>query len=83
MKTLDRERQATIREAMTYGEVPSYAAMIVMSFFIFSVMFAVMGFTHSDTMGMMGVIGLIASVVFGVIGVRLAYKHCRELVLHE
>lgn len=83
MKTLKREQQATIGEALTYGEVPSYGAMIVMSVFIFSVMFAVMGFTHNDKMGMMGIIGLIASVVFGAIGVRMAYKHCRELVLPE
>lgn len=79
MKALNRERQATIGEALTYGEVPSYGAMVVMSAFIFAVMFAVMGFTHSDKMGLMGVIGLIASVVLGVVGVLMVRKRIKAL----
>lgn len=79
MKTSNRNRQATIGEALNYGEVPTYGEMIVLSAFIFAVMFAVMGFTHSDKMGMMGVIGLIASVIIGAVGILMLRKRIKAL----
>lgn len=80
MKTLNRKPEATIGEALNYGEVPTYGEMIVTGAFIFAVMFAVMGFTHSDKMGMMGVIGLIASVLLAVVGIYLFYKRCKDVL---
>ena len=79
MKTSNCDRQATIGEALNYGEVPTYGEMIVLGAFIFAVMFAVMGFTHSDKMGMMGVIGLIASVILGAVGILMLRKRIKAL----
>jgi hypothetical protein len=79
LKTLNRNRETTIGEALTLGEVPTYGEMIVTGAFIFAVMFTVMGFTHSDMMGMMGVIGLISSVVIGAVGVLMLRKRIKAL----
>jgi ABC-type protease/lipase transport system fused ATPase/permease subunit len=81
MKT--QERQATIGEALTLGEVPTYGEIAIIFTLPFAVMFTIMGFTHSDKMGMMGVIALVISAVLAAIGVRLFYKRCKEALNND
>lgn len=75
---MNRNRQATIGEALNLGEVLTYREIAFIIVFPFAVMFTVMGFTHSNVMGLMGIIGLPVCTLLAIAGGRMIYKRCKD-----
>ena len=78
LKTQKRNQQATIREALVVGKVPTYGEMAAMTGFIFAVMFAVMGFINADKLEAMGTIGFFSALVLGFVWVGLTRNRTKQ-----